>query len=124
VTGGGNKLFIRKTWRLVAITGMSFSQEKSTADVNSGLLYELPLIFQFNFYKFQHPDITISSAQSGYLSLSQAGRVRWDGSTTFSWQLIRFFYLNINPFTNYDSKPPGNGSKFDFGIVLGLSYKF
>jgi len=122
--GGGKKLVIEKNWRLTAITGMTISQEKSTQNVNSGLLFEIPIIFQFNFYKFQHPDITISSSQSGYVSLSQQGRIRWDGNTSFSWQLIRFFYLNVSPYTNFDNQPPGNGSKFDYGIVLGLSYKF
>ena len=124
LTGIGNKLFIKKTWRLMATTGMTFSQEKSTANVSSGLLFEIPLMFQFNFYQFRNPDIQISSTQTAYLSLSQAGRVRWDGNITFSWQLIRFFYLNINPYTNFDNQPPGDGSKFDYGIVVGLSYKF
>jgi hypothetical protein len=123
--GPGNKLFIRKNWRLLATTGMSFSTEKSTEGVSSGLLLEIPIILQFNYYQFHHPDIQISSAQSVYFSISQKGRVRYDGSTTFSWQLIRYFYLNISPYTNYDSKPPaGSGSNFDYGMVIGLSYKF
>ncbi len=123
--GGGNKLFIRKNWRLLASTGVTFSQEKSTDDVSSGLLLDIPIIFQFNFYQFRHPDIQISSIQTLYFSLSQQGRVRFDGNTTFSWQLIRYFYLNISPYSNYDSKPPaGNGNTFDYGIVVGLSYKF
>jgi hypothetical protein len=122
--GGGNKLFIRKNSRLMATTGITFSLEKSTSDVSSSLLYDIPIIFQYNFYQFSHPDIQINSIQSLYFSLSQAGRFRWDGTTTFSWQLIRYFYLNINPYTNFDNQPPGNGSKFDYGIVVGLSYKF
>jgi len=123
--GPGNKLFIRKNWRLMAATGITFSQEKSTEGVNSGLLWEVPILFQFNFYQFQHPDIQISSTQSVYFSLSQPGRVRYDGNTTFSWQLIRYFYLNISPYDSYDSKPPaGSTSNFDYGIVVGLSYKF
>lgn len=123
--GPGNKLFIKRTWTLTAVTGMSFSTEKSTEGVSSGLLYEIPLMFQFNFYQFQNPDIQITSNQSVYYSLSQSGRIRYDGSTNFSWQLIRYFYLNINPYINFDSEPPaGSGSTFDYGIVLGLSYKF
>ncbi len=109
----------------MAVTGMSFSTEKSTEGVSSDLLYEIPLMFQFNFYQFQNPDIQITSNQSVYYSLSQSGRIRYDGSTNFSWQLIRYFYLNINPYINFDSKPPaGSGSTFDFGLVVGLSYKF
>ncbi len=123
--GPGNKLFIKRTWTLTAVTGMSFSTEKSTEGISSQLLYEIPLMFQFNFYQFQNPDIQITSNQSVYYSLSQSGRVRYDGSTNFSWQLIRYFYLNINPYINFDSKPPaGSGSTFDFGLVVGLSYKF
>ena len=125
LAGAGNKLVIKKNWRLLAISGISLSQEKSTEGVNSSLLYEIPIIFQFNFYQFRNPDIQISSTQSVYFSLSQKGRVRYNSTTNFSWQLIRYFYLNINPYTNYDSKPPaGSGSTFDFGLVVGLSYKF
>ena len=125
MAGAGNKLIIRKNLRLLLITGMTFSTEKSTEGVSSSLLYEVPVMFQFNFYQFRHPDIQISSSQSMYISLSQPGRIRYDGNTNFSWQLIRYFYLNISPYMNYDSKPPaGSNSTFDYGIVLGLSYKF
>jgi Protein of unknown function, DUF481 len=125
ITGVGNKLFIEKNWRLLAITGMSYSQEKSTEGVSSGLLLEIPVVFQFNFYKFRHPDIQISSNQTVYFSITQGGRVRYDASTTFSWQLIRYFYLNLSPYSNFDNKPPaGSSSTFDYGIVFGLSYKF
>lgn len=123
--GAGNKLVIRDTWQLLAVTGLSASQEKSTSDVSSGLLLEVPLMFRFNFYKFHHPNIQITSSQTAYISLSQSGRIRYDGSTNFSWELIRYFYLTIDPYTSFDSKPPSeNGSKFDFGTAISLSYKF
>lgn len=125
ITGVGNKLFIKKNWRLLVISGMSYSQEKSTEGMSSGLLLEIPVVFQFNFYKFRHPDIQISSNQTVYFSITQGGRVRYDASTNFSWQLIRYFYLNISPYTNFDNQPPvGSSSTFDYGIVFGLSYKF
>jgi hypothetical protein len=122
--GAGNKLFIKKTWRLLAISGISLSEEKSTEGASSNLLYEVPISLVFNFYKFHSPDIQISSTQTVYFSLSQQGRVRYEGNTSFSWQLIRYFYLNISPYTNFDNQPPGGGSTFDYGIVVGLSYKF
>jgi Protein of unknown function, DUF481 len=125
MAGAGNKLFIKKTWRLLAITGITVSQEKSTEGVTSVALFEIPATLLFNFYQFQHPDIQITSSQTAYFSLTQKGRIRYDGSTTFSWQLIRYFYLNISPYTNFDNQPPsGSSSNFDFGIVVGLSYKF
>jgi hypothetical protein len=123
--GAGDKLFIKKSWRLLAVSGITISQEKSTEDASSTLLFEIPLVFQFNYYHFNHPDIQINSNQAVYFSLSQPGRVRYDGSTDFSWQLIRYFYLKVSPYANFDSEPPaGSASTFDFGIVVGLSYKF
>jgi Protein of unknown function, DUF481 len=123
--GVGNKLVIKKNLRLLATTGISFSQEKSTEGVQSGLQLDIPVAFQFNFYQFHHPDIQISSTQTVYFGISQQGRIRYDGTTNFSWQLIRYFYLTISPYNNFDSNPPaGNGSHFDYGIVMGLSYKF
>lgn len=125
LAGAGNQLFIKKNWRLQALTGISISGEKSIEDVPSGLLYEIPVMFQFNFYQFRHPDIQISSTQAAYFSLSQPGRVRYDGNTSFSWQIIRYFYLNLSPYMSFDSKPPaGNNSTFDYGVVFGISYKF
>jgi len=125
LAGVGNKLFIKKTWRLLGITGITVSQEKSTEGVSSVALFEIPATLLFNFYQFQHPDIQITSSQSVYFSLTQKGRIRYDGSTTFSWQLIRYFYFNMSPYINFDNMPPsGSASNFDFGIVVGLSYKF
>jgi len=64
--GAGNKLFIKKTWRLLCITGISLSEEKSTEGVSSNLLFEIPVSLIFNFYKFQNPDIQINSTQTVY----------------------------------------------------------
>lgn len=123
--GLGNKLIIRPQWQLVAVSGVQLSQELSTAGENSGVLFELPLMFRFNLYTFNHPNIQISTSQTAYLGLTQFGRFRYDGSTNFSWELIRYFYLTISPYTNFDSRPPtGNTSKFDYGIVFNISYKF
>lgn len=123
--GAGNKLVIRDSWQLYAITGLSVTQEKSTEGVISPTALEIPLMFRFNFYKFQHPDIQISTSWTGYYSLTEQGRFRYDGNTSFSWQLIRYFYLTINPYSSYDTKPPsGTGAKLDFGVAMSLTYKF
>lgn len=123
--GVGNKLFIKDTWQLYVISGLSITQEKSTEGVSSPTRLELPLMLQFNFFKFHNPDIQVAVSWTGYYGLTETGRIRYSGSTSFSWQLIRYFYLTINPYSNFDSKPPSTtASKFDFGVALSLTYKF
>lgn len=123
--GAGNKVVVKDTWQLFAISGISVTQEKSTAGDASSLLWEVPLMFRFNFYRFHHPNIQITASQTAYFSLSEKGRIRYDGNTNFSWELIRYFYLTLNPYSSFDSKPPtGGGHTFDFGIAVSLTYKF
>ncbi|HTS44479.1 MAG TPA: DUF481 domain-containing protein [Puia sp.] len=125
--GGGNKLFVRKDWQLLAITGLNVTQERSTVESQPKTVsLEVPVMLRFNYYRFSHPDIQISCYPTIYFSLTEPGRIRFSGNTNFSWQIIRYFYLNFNPYSNFDSKPPSgtSGSKFDYGIVLSISYKF
>lgn len=123
--GGGMKFFVRENWQLQGLSGLAVNQEKSTDDgASSVVTFEIPVMMRFNFFKFRHPDIQITTSQALYFSLTDKGRVRFDGNTSFSWQLIRYFYLKINPYTNYDSKPPAGSSNFDFGTTVGISYKF
>ena len=120
--GAGNKLIVRKNLQLLAISGIALSQEKNTDGVRTGSLVEVPAILRFNFYNFQHPNIQISSSQSVYFGITEKGRVRYNGSTDFSWELIKDFSFTFSFYNNFDNK--SSGSSTDFGIVMGLSYKF
>src|SRR5436189_4087314 len=124
MVGGGNKVFVKKDWQLLALSGLVFNNEKSTSGTNSGLLLEIPLIIKFDFFRYRHPDIQINSTQSLFYGLTQTGRVRYDSNTSFSWQLIRYFYFTFSPYANFDSQPPQVNSNLDFGLAVSLSYKF
>jgi hypothetical protein len=121
--GGGNKLVVHKYSQLYAITGLVFNEEKSTSGTSSGLLFEIPIALKFNFFKYSQPNIQISSSQTVFFGITQKGRIRFSGNTSFSWQLIRDFYLTINPYTNFDSQS-SESSDFDYGVSLSVSYKF
>jgi len=124
LVGGGNKLFVRPNWVLLATSGIAFNQEKSTSGVASGLLLEIPLSLRFNFFKYRQPNIQISSTQTMFFSLSQSGRMRFNSNTSFSWELVKNFRLNINPYLNYDNQPPEGNSNYDYGISVGLTFTF
>ena len=123
--GGGNKIVVTDDLQLLLITGMSFSEEKSTSGVFSGVLLEVPVMLRFNFYKFQHPNLQISTTPTAYFSITDQGRTRIDGNTSINWEIIRYFNLTLTPYSSYDSKPPSpNSGNFDYGIIFGISYKF
>lgn len=122
--GGGNKLAVRQNWQLRALSGVSFSQEKSTAGESSGLLVEVPVVLLFNYYKYHHPNLQISSSQTMYNSLTQKGRIRFDGYINFSWEVFYHFYLTWSPYASFDNQPPEGNSNTDFGVAVNITYKF
>jgi hypothetical protein len=124
LVGAGNKLLIRKNLQLQAISGITFNQEVSTSGNSSGFLLEIPFIVRFNFFKYRKPNLQFSAIQSISYSLTQKDRFRYGGDIAFSWELIKDFYWTINPYANFDSQPPEGNSKSDYGIAVGLSYKF
>ncbi len=42
--GAGNKVLVRNNMELLVTSGLSFNQEKSTEDVKSGVLLEVPIM--------------------------------------------------------------------------------
>jgi len=123
--GLGNKFLRSKHAYTFGRGGLVFNQERSTEDVQSGTLTEVFGQVEINLFRFEKPEISFSFAQTLYYSLSEKGRFRNDGSISVKWEVLKDFYLNFDPYNNYDSKPPVEGSpKFDYGIVFGISYKF
>jgi uncharacterized protein DUF481 len=122
--GAGNKVFSKKYWLLRAISGLSFSEEKSTDGVESGLLLEIPFILRFDFFKYSHPNIQINASEAAYFGLTQQGRIRTEGNVYFSWELVRRFYLTLNPYASSDNQAPEQNSKFDYGVAVSVSYRF
>jgi hypothetical protein len=124
--GGGNKLLAEQTIDAIVLSGVAFNEETSIDGLSpKELQVEIPLIIRLDFFKFSHPNMQITMSNAAYVSLTEAGRFRYDGNLTFAWELIKDFSLTINLYGNYDSKPldPGSG-KTDYGLVTGLAYKF
>lgn len=121
--GIGNKFITTKTIYTWARGGLVFNQERSTENVNSGTLTELFGEMELNLYRFEVPKIKTTVANTAYYSLSQKDRIRDDFSLNMSWELVKNFFLTMELYANYDSKPPANGSReFDYGTVVGLRY--
>lgn len=124
LVGAGNKVFSKKYWMLRAISGLAFSEEKNTDGTESGVLLEIPVILRFDFFKYNRPNIQISASQSGFVGLTQKGRIRSETNVYFSWELVRRFYFTLNPYASSDNQAPEQSSKFDYGLAVSLSYRF
>jgi len=123
--GVGYNIVSHSMTRLVALTGFVVNQEKSYSDVQSNFTAEIPFSLDFDFFKFTKPEISISNYHNFYFSLSEKGRIRYDGEFRADWKVISDFFLNLKFYYNFDSKPlSGTGASSDYGTVFGISYKW
>jgi hypothetical protein len=123
--GIGNKFITSRHVYAWGRTGLVINQERSTDGVSSGVLSEVFGQLEINIFRFERPKINVAFAQTFFYSLSESGRFRNDGSMNITWEIFKDFNFSLSPYNNYDSKPPVAGStKFDFGVVFGITYKF
>lgn len=123
--GMGYNILALSDVRLIGFSGLVVNQEKSYSDVNFKNTAEIPLILDFEFFKFTKPEIYFSNYNNVYVSLSEKGRMRYDGELRAEWKIISDFSISLKFYANYDSKPlSGTGQNTDFGTVFGISYKW
>ena len=118
-------LLKKNNFQIRALSGVVVNQEKNTEGFESSTQVEIPFNLYLEFFKFSHPNISVSTNQISYISLTDAGRIRWDAETRLSWEIIDDLALSIQIYHNYDSKPPSvNSRKWDYGTVTSLKYNF
>jgi hypothetical protein len=115
----------KNNFQIRLLSGLVVNQEKNTEGFESPTQVEIPFNFYLEFFKFSHPNISISTNQTSYISLTDAGRIRWDAETRFSWEIISDLALSIQLYHNYDNKPPSDNSRqWDYGTVTSIKYIF
>jgi hypothetical protein len=118
-------LLKHNNFQMRALSGIVINQEKSTGGEDFPTQVEIPLNFYLEYFKFSDPNISISTNQTAYFSITDAGRVRWDADTRISWEIINDLALSVQFYHNYDNRPPsGNNRNWDYGTVIGLKYEF
>ena len=120
----GRKFLVRRNQQAVLLTGIAINQERNLEGATSNNT-EVVLQANYDLFSFEEPNLTISIVQTGYFSVTDKGRVRYDGNASSNWELISDFYLNLQFYHNYDTKSPETGEpNIDYGFVVGISYKF
>jgi hypothetical protein len=111
--------------RFVVFGGAVVSRERYTPE--SGLeplstSAEALLGADFSNFRFKLFDLT--SRLLFYPSLSTPGRFRLGSESNVSWEFLRNLYWNLRIYENFDSKPPVNAPRNDFGVTTSVGWKF
>ncbi len=110
---------------ITAFGGADWNREQysSAATVGrTGDSAEAILGTQVNFFRFKTTNILADARV--YPSLTDLGRVRFDLNTSLKLRLAKELYWRFGYFLNFDSRPPQNLQKSDYGSTSSLGWTF
>jgi hypothetical protein len=108
-----------------AYGGVDWNRERyssaATTD-RTGNSAEAVLGLQVNFFRFKTTNILTNARL--YPSLTDLGRVRFDLNTSLKLRLAKDLYWKFGYYLNYDSRPPQDLPKTDYGSTSSLGWTF
>lgn len=112
----------RSLWSLTG--GLDAINEQRAGEESSESNIEVFLNTDFEFFTYDTPKTTLTTGLTIYPSLTESGRVRSDLSFSWRQELITDLFVELSLYDSYDSDPPAEGEKNDYGIVTSLGYTF
>jgi putative salt-induced outer membrane protein YdiY len=124
--GAGYGRFLVQTGRALwsATAGLALVNEQRAGDEDAETNVEAFLSTDFEFFTYDTPKTTLNTYLIVFPSITDSGRVRANLDFSLRRELITDLFIELSVYDSYDSKPPEDGEKNDYGIVTGLGYTF
>lgn len=128
VYGAGLVRYAKNTnrTRIRLLGGAAWTRENYSAPDDAGQTRfnsaEIVLGSSIEFFRFKA--FRFGADLSGYPSVSDLGRFRFDTNTTMRWEILTNLFWSVNVYSNYDSRPPRNTQKTDSGVSSNIGWTF
>ena len=121
----GHYFYDTNSTLLAAYAGGVWNHEKYSGEASfgqTGNSAEAVLGTQVNFFRFKTTNILADVKV--FPSLTDLGRVRTDLNTSLKLRIAKDLYWKFSFYLTYDSKPPQNLPKTDYGSTSSLGWTF
>ena len=75
-------------------------------------------------FRFDDPEMDITTTFTVLPSFSDWGRIRADLDTRIRYELFKDFFWSVSAFDQYDSAPPQGTETNDFGVNTSVGWSF
>jgi hypothetical protein len=120
--GLGRILMNRERSRFYVLGGAVWTREHYTTSQPYFNSAEGLIGARLEYFRFKTTNYYVTA--SAYPSMSDPGRIRFDGNTGVKYEIVKNLYLNFSFYVNYDSRPPRATSKSDYGGTSSLGWSF
>ena len=125
--------FIRQTnqQRLALYGGLVVNREEidgtnlaPNADLSKDSVEAIGAL-QAEWFRYDEPELDITSSLIVYPSLSESGRVRTELDLSVRWEIISDLFWAVTVYHDFDSDPPNTeADKADYGIITSVGWEF
>ena len=122
--GGYGRYLIQSGRSLWSVTGglVVVNEQRTGEDGDTNL--EALFNTDYEFFTYDTPKTSLNTSFTVYPSLTQSGRVRSNLDFALRRELITDFFVELSIYDSFDSDPPADGTKNDYGVVTSLGYTF
>jgi putative salt-induced outer membrane protein YdiY len=126
LAGAGYGRFLVQTGRTLwsATIGLAVVNEQRAGDEDAETNIEALLNTEYEFFTYDTPKTSLRTSLTLFPSLTESGRVRSSLDVGLRHELIEDLFIELSVYDTYDSDPPTEGEKNDYGIVTSLGYTF
>ncbi|HWY58587.1 MAG TPA: DUF481 domain-containing protein [Terriglobales bacterium] len=110
---------------IIAYAGADWNRERYSPEATvgrTGNSAETILGAQVNFFRFKTTNVLADARL--YPSLTDAGRVRFDLNTSLKFRVAKDLYWRFGYYLNFDSRPPQDLPRTDYGSTSSLGWTF
>jgi hypothetical protein len=131
--GGGGGRIVRQSnhSRLLLESGLMVSQENlapgddGSTDAEDNTSLEAYVSMDWDWYRYDSPELDLSSSLEIIPSLTDSDRVRTEFDISLRWEIVHDLFWEIKLYNTYDSNPVVDGAETsDYGIVTSVGYDF
>ena len=110
---------------LAVVGGLLGAREQYTGETSATNSLEAQALVRVEAFRFDDPEIDLSSNLAVYPSLTDLGRVRGQLEARIRFEVIKKLFLGLNGFFYYDTRPPTEAaSKEDYAITVTVGWSY
>lgn len=124
--GGGMSRWLSDTnsHRTSFVGGLVGTRENETDALESDTSVEAAFGLVLDWFRYDDPELDVSTTLAVYERLSGESRTRGNLDVDLRWELINDFFWGFSVYYTFNTKPTGNASSNDYGVVSSVGWSF
>lgn len=122
----GGRYFVQTNSMLLGLqAGLQFSRENLVAEPEDVDSIEATFAAEWDWFRFDRPELDWSTSLEIFPNLSELGRVRANLDTSLQWEMVKDLDWGMTFYSSFDNQPQsGEGATSDYGVNTTLTYNF